>query len=1019
MKVYMSPSQTNLHAEESGIKRVVEAYLKHLPAFGVEFVDDSGKAEVTCAHIDGTTLPRLDVFHCHGLYWSADYNADAWQYAVNAKVIASARRARRVTVPSKWVAEPFQRDMRLQPDILGHGIEWDDWDKRYASAGYVLWNKNRALDVCDPTPVLELAMRWPNQKFVTTFYPHGEDAPRNVKVTGILPHDKMAPLVKSAEVYLATTKETFGIGILEAMASGIPVLGFRHGGAVDLIRHGVNGYLAEPGDFDELAAGLNYCLEHARTLGANGRDMARAYTWERVAEQVVALYERVLRPDLPTVSVVIPCYNYGTEDKLGRAIQSVLAQSFSGLAKVLVVDDGSADPQLARSLVERYRSQDGRVRFVATDHRGVASARNIGISECSSKYICCLDADDAIEPMFLQVCVAELEQDASSGIAYTRLQWITPDGKRGVSDWPGDCDPDAQIAGHNQVPTCCVFRRDMWERLGGYNPRYCPRGAGEEDAEFWLRAMAYGWGAKRASEEALFVYSQGSGRVSGDRKHKETNWRLWHPWTRDNVHPFASLAKPKRQSHPVRQYDRPEISVIIPVGPGHENELRTALDSLEAQEHRKWEAIVVLDVPSWDISKRPLIETREEFRTLFKAYPYVHWIELHTPSSVANDMFPGAPNGSGYARNRGAEIARAPLLLFLDADDYLTPDALGKMLQAWRAYGAAVYTDYVGIAFVDDVSGLAPNLQARIYERDEGDGRTVIGYQAFDYDCERAQRQPEDDGLYLWNLVTTLHPKTWWEEAGGMDESLKTWEDVDYWWRLARMGKCFIRLPEELVVYQFGTGHRRESGVSSQAEMISLLKQSVEKVNPMGCGSCSKRKAAIAPPALPQQMGMSPNSALKGYKDEEFVLCLYNSPNQGEHPVVGGVTKIRYGYRVGGDVFLVHVRDIAVQPQFFIPAPEQRAEPVTPPPAPVALPGVVELDVPTAQETKTVIDVLPLVDYDALPGMTPEIIEILKQRGDMTWDSFASIKEDEMANVGKMGLRKARQVIAYAKRHAA
>jgi hypothetical protein len=51
--------------------------------------------------------------------------------------------------------------------------------------------------------------------------------------------------------------------------------------------------------------------------------------------------------------------------------------------------------------------------------------------------------------------------------------------------------------------------------------------------------------------------------------------------------------------------------------------------------------------------------------------------------------------------------------------------------------------------------------------------------------------------------------------------------------------------------------------------------------------------------------------------------------------------------------------------------------------------------------------------------MTPEIIEILKQRGDMTWDSFASIKEDEMANVGKMGLRKARQVIAYAKRHMA
>jgi glycosyltransferase involved in cell wall biosynthesis len=889
-----------------------------------------------------------------------------------------------------------------------------------------LWNKNRALDVCDPTPVLELAMRWPNQKFLTTFYPHGENAPRNVTVTGILPHDKMAPLVKSAEVYLATTKETFGIGILEAMASGIPVLGFRHGAAVNLIRHGVNGYLAEPGDFDELAAGLNYCLEHARTLGANGREIARAYTWERVAEQVVALYEQVLRPEPPTVSVIIPCFNYGTEDKLGRAIQSVLAQSFGGLTRVIVVDDGSADPRLARNLVEHYRSQDGRIKLVETDHRGVASARNIGIAECSSKYICCLDADDAIEPMFLQVCITELERDASLGIAYTRLQWVTPDGKRGVSDWPGDCDPDAQIAGHNQVPTCCVFRRDMWERLGGYNPRYCPRGAGEEDAEFWLRAIAYGWGAKRASEEALFVYSQGSGRVSGDRKHKETNWRLWHPWTRDNVHPFASLAKPKRQSHPVRQYDRPEISVIIPVGPGHENELRTALDSLEAQEHRKWEAIVVWDSPDTN----PIISERRTQRGiettnlgwLNKAYPYVR---LVVQPGLGYDENGFKPIGSGAARNAGAKIARAPLLLFLDADDYLTPDALGKMLQAWRAYGAAVYTDYVGIAFVSDVSGLAPNLQARVYERDEGDGRTVIGYQAFDYDCERAQRQPEDNGLYLWNLVTTLHPKTWWEEAGGMDESLKTWEDIDYWWRLARMGKCFIRLPEELVVYQFGTGHRRESGVSSQAEMISLLKQSVEKVNPMGCGSCSKRKAAIAPPAPPQQMGMSPNSALKGYKDEEFVLCLYNSPNQGEHPIVGGVTKIRYGYRVGGDVFLVHVLDMDVQPQFFIPAPEQRAEPAAPPPAPVTLPGVVELDAPIAlteidlkdTRSKTAMN----VDYDALPGVTTEQIAAMRLTftDKILYSEMASLSDDFLASVGNIGLRKARQIIAYSKKHVA
>ena len=1005
MKVCMSPSKTVLHSEESGIKRVVEAYLKHLPTFGVEFVEDLDAADVTCSHIDGTLFPRLDVFHSHGLYWTADYNAENWQYAVNAKVIAGARRARVVTVPSSWVAEPFQRDMRLQPKIVGHGIEWAEWHERRAREGYVLWNKNRSLDVCDPTPVRELAQRFPRQAFVTTFYPKGQPVPHNVKVTGVLPHSTMANMVKASGVYLATTKETFGIGILEAMASGVPVLGFRHGGAVDLVRHGVNGYLSEPGNYDDLAAGLVYCLEHAAVLGGNGRELARAYTWERVAEQVYGIYQGVITPEPPTVGVVIPCFNYGTEDKLGRAIESVLHQNYDHLSLVVVVDDGSESTDGAARICGKYNDARCGVRYIHQERAGVAVARNRGIGECHTQYVICLDADDAVEPDFLQMCVRELEADRSLGIAYTRLRWVTPDGKTSVSDWPGDCDPDQQMAGHNQIPTCCVFRRDMWERLGGYNSRYCPSGAGEEDAEFWLRAMAHGWGAKRAGEEALFVYSQGSGQVSGNKKHREMNWKLWHPWTRDGLHPFASQAKPKRQSHPVRQYDRPEISIVIPVGPGHEREVRTALESLEAQDFRAWEAIVVID-QQYEYGKPPI---QPELKTV---YPYVHW--------WITDGKHGS-KGSGHARNRGAEIARAPLLLFLDADDYLVPEALSKMMQAWRAYGMAVYTDYVGVAFVDDVTALAPNLQDRIYERDESDGRTVIGYQAFDYDCERAQRQPEEGDPYLWNLVTTLHPKAWWVEVGGMDESLKTWEDVDYWWRLARRGKCFVHLTEELVVYQFGTGHRRAAGVSSYAEMLSLLKQRMEKTPIMACGSCGQKRAKISPP-MPAPSPDASARSLKGFDDKDFVLCLYTSANQGQHPVVGGETKIRYGYRAGGDIFLVHARDIAVQPHLFLPAPEPVVEPPTPPPAPTALSGVVELEAPTSL-VAVEEEMLPktyegIVDYDALPGVTPEIVVALRAMfGEfLVYDKLAGLQADELFSVGNMGTRKARQIIAYAKR---
>ena len=94
------------------------------------------------------------------------------------------------------------------------------------------------------------------------------------------------------------------------------------------------------------------------------------------------------------------------------------------------------------------------------------------------------------------------------------------------------------------------------------------------------------------------------------------------------------------------------------------------------------------------------------------------------------------------------------------------------------------------------------------------DGLTAIYYKAPGYDVERAQGQPHGDParVYTWNLITSLLPKAWHEEIGGFDERMDSWEDVDYWWRLAKAGKCFRRVEEPLVVYHFYTGKRRDFG---------------------------------------------------------------------------------------------------------------------------------------------------------------------------------------------------------------
>lgn len=931
MRILMLPQLEHFRKEESGIKRVVEAYHKYGPQFGIEFVKDGNSYDLKVSHA-GTNIENIDVAHLHGLYWTADYAASAWEWKANSHVIAAARQARIITVPSKWVAETITRDMRRTPAIIGHGINVAEWEHDRPMGGYVLFNKNRAADVCSPEAISVLAKTYPDIRFITTFSPHKRR--QNITEIGVIPHDQMKSLIQGAGVYLSTTKETFGIGTLEAMASGVPVLGYAHGGNLDLIEHGVNGYLAKPDNEDELIEGLAYCLKHHKVLGENGREMARLYTWESVMEKLVAVYEKAIQVESPTVSIVIPSFNYA--DKVGRAIQSAMRQTYTDVKDIVVVDDGSTDN--TEDVVKEWMQKDARIVYLSQQNAGVAVARNNGIASTDSKYVSCLDADDAMEPEFIERCVRELERDNSLGLVYTKIRHVLPNGRSGISPWPNEWDFDEQLKHKNQVPTCNVFKREVWRALGGYKKRYCPMGAGSEDAEFWTRIGAYGWKCKLATTEPLFVYSLGSGRVSGNKEYKEVDWLAWHPWIEDGQHPFASYATPRRWSHPVRQYDDPVVSIVIPVGPGHENVLEDALDSVDAQTFRGWECVVV-----WD--REDTVPQRYK-----DAYPHVQWASV------------GQNYGPGFARNLGAKLSRAPFLLFLDADDRLYFDAVDIMLNEWQNQGAIIYSDYVGKAFIENTAELSEKLQRNIKWRDD-DGLTVIYYEAQDYDVNRAQRQPDGDPrkVYVWNLITSLVPKAWHDEIGGFDERMESWEDIDYWWRLAKAGRPFYRVPAPLVVYHFYTGGRRDRGLEKHQELFEYLTDKHAKEEIVMCRGCGSRSKTRPPSSgvVPQKASAPPMALL----DEEFKMCVYNHPNRGQHTVIGQAVfrnrveglhmirdraegyRIHYGFRGGGERFLVHKEDIRIAPHLFAPVEMRPRVPMMErqePPEPQSLIGETE-----------------------------------------------------------------------------
>ena len=96
------------------------------------------------------------------------------------------------------------------------------------------------------------------------------------------------------------------------------------------------------------------------------------------------------------LSVLINNYNYGRF--LGRAIQSVVAQTLSPL-EILIVDDGSTDDSL--TVARAWAARDARVRVISQTNRGQLSAMNRGFQESRGDVVCFLDADDEFKPGYL------------------------------------------------------------------------------------------------------------------------------------------------------------------------------------------------------------------------------------------------------------------------------------------------------------------------------------------------------------------------------------------------------------------------------------------------------------------------------------------------------------------------------------------------------------------------------------------------------------------------------------------
>jgi len=434
----------------------------------------------------------------------------------------------------------------------------------------------------------------------------------------------------------------------------------------------------------------------------------------------------------PCVSVVVPCYKQA--EYLREAIDSIVAQTFTDW-ELIIVDDGSPDntADVAEKLIKLH--PDRSMCLLRKSNGGVSDARNVGIADARGAYILPLDADDMIQPTMLEKTVLMLDSRPDIAIAYTD---ITHFGAVERTVEASEFDP-AKIPYNNQLNCCSLYRREAWERCGGYRSMH----VGYEDWDFWVACVAAELRAARVAESLVLYRVKEVSRDTVAVSH-DSELRARIVLNQPELYTARQVAHARKtlQAKPLPEpAGGPLVSVIVPTH-NRPDLLCMAIDSILAQVLADFEIIVINDA---GIDVEPWIANRDPRRRIRV---------IQHPRN----------RGLAAARNTGLKAARGRYIAYLDDDDLFYPDHLHALVSAAEESGMAVACSEAKRALYSEKGGQEP-LQREVMHR--------LDFRP--HDLLVRNRLP---------VLAVVHRRNCLDTIGLFDEQLTTHEDWDMWVRL-------------------------------------------------------------------------------------------------------------------------------------------------------------------------------------------------------------------------------------------
>jgi len=346
------------------------------------------------------------------------------------------------------------------------------------------------------------------------------------------------------------------------------------------------------------------------------------------------------------ISVVIPCKNYA--HFLGECLQSILGQTHPP-DEIILVDDGSEDEP--EKVVEKFKS--AKIKIIKVDHSSISKSQRDGILYAKNEYICCVDADDTIDPFYLERGIKFLEEDYRIAIVYSDFEYKGL--MHGSTSFPATSNI-GDIHGTNYIHSASIFKKSVALLTDAFD--HPELGNYAVDWYTWRKVLGEGYCAVK--QESKYNY----------RRHEESysvkrNWNLRTP----NYFEIAALAEEK-------------VSICVVVDPAKEA-WEEQKKFLYGQTWRR--DLVALKILYSGANEDEIKKLRNQVIEL----PYTDIQFVHCP--LLNEV---SKTKREYAQlAQISELIDTPFFLFLD--EYIRPahDVIEKLLSGMCENTISVYSN--------------------------------------------------------------------------------------------------------------------------------------------------------------------------------------------------------------------------------------------------------------------------------------------------------------------------------------